>query len=937
MRDQTSLAEALWRSVVELRLAGLRSEQITPEAFAAADKHDDLTALARAYERHLDTHRIADAAAVFAEADQRMAYCPIHSDDVMVVWPETIWPPLVQGFLDVLPGRRRPWPLAEVPRLVPPRRVSMPSTADGAPADKASSRLRYLMAPDLGPRDPVQPADDSLQIFHAGGREAEIDEVCRRIVARGVPLDDVEIACGSEAHALLVWEKALRLGWPVTLASGVPATLTHPGRALLAWCDWIERDFAATRLRRLLQSGDVAPVAWRRGEEDDGAMTAGQGARLLLRAEAAWGRQTYAPAFARLRAFYRARASSEDRDAAQRARDAVTLKRLDRLEQWVGDALASVPNESETGTIDLQALLLAAREFLGQAALRASVLDASALVVLDDSLSELGALGALRVTLPAGLRFVRERVRAQRVGADRARPGHLYVSALETAGLSGRGLLCVVGLEEGRVFPAATEDPVLLDVERAALSPALRLAADRLDEAVWRVVRRLATAGREATHGVCLSFSCRDTREFRETFPSWIVLQAFRLLRSDPTLGYGDLSTWLGEPLSSVPPRADRAITRSGWWLAHARTASSETRLAALTAFSDLARGLQALSARATTAFTPWDGHVPIAGPVLDVTRRGRPVSPSTLEDAAACPFRFFLRSGLSVEPLEEERRYQDAWLDGLTRGRELHDLFARAMRDIRAEGRQPNDALDVPRVLARGRHRLDELKALLPPPSEQVFQIERDEFLHDLHLFMTAECRRSSGADAIAFEVSFGLPLDDPEVEPLAIGQPVALEIAPGQALEIRGRIDRIDRLPDGTFETIDYKTGGYWDEDWQGTFAGGTRLQHALYGVAAEMLLARRFRRPRVARGSYVFPSARGQQRRKTIPTPAPGELAAVLGELTTGIARGAFVQAVEAKACRWCQFAPACGERPWERARPKCAAAEELRWYRDLKGHP
>ena len=79
------------------------------------------------------------------------------------------------------------------------------------------------------------------------------------------------------------------------------------------------------------------------------------------------------------------------------------------------------------------------------------------------------------------------------------------------------------------MFPTATEDAVLLDDERAAISPALRRSTDRIDESVHGVLTRLATwnAGLPAT--VTFSYSCRDTREFRETYASWLMLQAFRL------------------------------------------------------------------------------------------------------------------------------------------------------------------------------------------------------------------------------------------------------------------------------------------------------------------------------------------------------------------------------------------------------------------------
>ena len=134
------------------------------------------------------------------------------------------------------------------------------------------------MAPASGPS--AAPPKTPIAVFHAGGREAEIEEVFRRILATGATLDQVEIACASDAHLALVWEKALRHNWPVTLGAGIPATFTRPGRALLGLCDWIETDFSAGHLRRLLQSGDMSV------EEHEG-FTAGPG---RSRARACGGR-----------------------------------------------------------------------------------------------------------------------------------------------------------------------------------------------------------------------------------------------------------------------------------------------------------------------------------------------------------------------------------------------------------------------------------------------------------------------------------------------------------------------------------------------------------------------------------------------------------------------------------------------------------------------
>jgi hypothetical protein len=39
-----------------------------------------------------------------------------------------------------------------------------------------------------------------VRLFHAGGREVEIEEIFRRVLAGGVALDQVEFACASDAH-----------------------------------------------------------------------------------------------------------------------------------------------------------------------------------------------------------------------------------------------------------------------------------------------------------------------------------------------------------------------------------------------------------------------------------------------------------------------------------------------------------------------------------------------------------------------------------------------------------------------------------------------------------------------------------------------------------------------------------------------------------------
>src|SRR5207245_1578117 len=110
----------------------------------------------------------------------------------------------------------------------------------------------------------------------------------------------------------------------------------------------------------------------------------------------------------------------------------------------------------------------------------------------------------------------------------------------------------------------------------------------------------------------------------------------------------------------------------------------------------------------------------------------GRVISITTLEDAAACPFRFFLRQGLGLEPVAGSDRQADVWLTPQTRGIELHAIYAGAMREVRAAGTWPPGKSFIARIRDLGTKRLLELRDEMPPPSEEVFTREAEEFLDD-------------------------------------------------------------------------------------------------------------------------------------------------------------------------------------------------------------
>jgi len=907
LADHPTLAQALWATVRELRMAGVHPDALPPNVFASPAKHAEIVALLSAYERFLDEQKRADMATVYQEAVRHADWSPIQSQDCWTELPDANWNPLQRALLDGLPGERLEPKTFELPGVSMPRRLTSPR-AQRLKAEPGTNPLAFLMTPGFVVTSGAPKPE--VHLFHAGGREAEIEEVFRRILATGVTLDLVEIACASDAHLALVWEKALRYTWPVTLGAGIPATFTRPGRALLGVCDWIETDFSAGHLRRLLQSGDMSV------EQHEG-FTAGEAARVLARAEAGWGRATYGLALGHLCKNYESRAVDPEESDADRADAQEKAERAARVRTWITDLVASVPIAGEEGTVPLQTVVSGVLDFLERRSARSNALDHRAAAALQEHIGELRALGAFSCALPEALRFVRERIQSLTVAPERPRPGHLYASHLSQAGYAGRPLVFIVGLEEGRVFSSSTEDAVLLDAERAAISHDLRLSTDRIDEAVYAVLSRLAVSGPTTT----FSYSCRDTREFRETYASWLMLQAYRLQQGNETLAYPAMKTALGEPKSDVPTDREGALSPNGWWLRGVVGAGQDGITILGAAFPQTANGRAAEERREASEFTEFDGHVPGAGPGLDPCAPTNVYSVTELEKAAECPFRFFLKRGLGVRPADERERDKDVWLDPLTRGSELHAVYAALLRRTRDENRRPGKG-DGAWLFALAQARLTQLQEEMPAATAEILARETQDFLADVELFLEAEIDETQSTP-VGLEVSFGRPLDDDE-DPLARAEPVEIALGAGLTLRIAGRMDRINELGAATFEVLDYKTGGFWRDRWKGVFAGGSRLQHALYGLAAVELLKARHKKPRITGGVYYFSSHKGRQERVRIPAPTQASIAAVLGDLRDVILTGQFTRTHDEDNCRYCDYVAACGAQTNLQAGRKAADA-------------
>ncbi len=890
--EQPGVAEALWDAVRDFRLAGLRVTDLREETFSSPEKHAEFAALLEAYERELTRSGMADAADLFRAATEARVKLPVTSNSAALELPGCCRSDLERRFVDSLPWNRRAFRTAPSPGANPPARfrrlnpgVECIAAPDSAATDAA--RLAWIADPTGAPA-PFN--DGTLTLFRAAGREAEIEEVLRRVQRDGLRLDSVEILCAHPAEYVpMLWEKSRRYDIPVTIETGIPGTLTRPVRAAMALCGWLEAGFPAVRLARMFESGLL------RTAEATGLSSSGA-ARLIRQSGATAGRGCYAAALSKLAGAAEERSNDAERDDEQREFDRQRALRARTLAEWISTVLAAIP-DTASETVPLGELIGAFAVTIENFASTGGPEDVSARTCVVSALAQLEPLAGMRRPLAFQLAVIRACLESIVVSAQRPCPGALHVAALGGRSYSGRPVTFVLGLEEGAVFPAGLEDPVLLDSERRKIAPdRLSTSSEALDEAVYARVCHIA----ELTGRVSLSYSSRDFRQGRETYPSWLMFHACRLLRPGTAFSHDELIAFLGEPATFVAVEREQATSELGWWLSGLRGLGDAALPAVRGAYEGLRHGHWAATARQTALLTKYDGLVEEAGADLDPRRGDTIQSASGLESFAGCPFGYYLKKGLRLEAPDEDDPDPDEWLDPLSRGSLLHDIYSTFLRTLRGEGRRAGSA-DWSLLWDIANRHVEEYRGRIPQLSEAVFKAEMEQMERDLRLFLKLEAEREG--ETVAVEVPFGFGEPDPE-EPLSRSDPVLIQIGGGQQIRVRGRIDRIDRHSDGSYEVIDYKTGSLYRPRFRNEFNGGTLLQHAIYAEAARKILGPA---ANITQSSYYFCTEKGsgQWVRK------PGHLDAkpVLTAIAEAMAAGAFLRGTNGSGCRFCDFQRAC----------------------------
>jgi len=393
--------------------------------------------------------------------------------------------------------------------------------------------------------------------------------------------------------------------------------------------------------------------------------------------------------------------------------------------------------------------------------------------------------------------------------------------------------LWVCGLAEG-VFPAPPgDDPLIADADRAAVAPELTRRADRVADDHRALLAVLVSTSGDRT----MCFPRGDLRRSTSHVPSRFLLDTVETLCGErPAGGRLPTASWCTEVPSFVHGLIHAPFPATRHELDVRAALAADPRIAAV---PDIARGLDMVRARRSTAFTRFDGNLGrfaarLAGrspAATDTT-----VSATRLEQWVKCPHAYFVRHVLHVDPVE--RPEEIVQITPIDRGNVVHETLERFLSElvgVPGVGR-PWSREHRARLHEILTDRFAEVEARGAAGRRLLWDRSCRQLHTQLDLFLDfdSEYRIASDADTIETELAFGRA-GDPHTA-------VEIKCSDGRTVRLRGSIDRVDRLADGHLAVIDYKSGSakpYQKISSADPLCNGQLLQLPIYAHAARALL--------------------------------------------------------------------------------------------------
>lgn len=905
---QTSLfspgiSRSIYLAIKELRIAGFSSRNFPHPAMVNPKKSEDLLKIILEYEKILKKLNYIDEADIYLQAIKYKKKNQQKKETFIV--PSNI----ELNYLEEIFFRKIILPGTKVIYLPAPRNLKKPASFYFSEPDKEEENypenpLDYLY--NIDKISSNLPGKLNIEFIQSQGEFNEVKTIIRKIKSQNIPLDEVSIFYTvQEPYSQYLYQLSRQYSLNITFGSGISIKNTSPAKLFFDLIDWIRDNYSIAKLYFLLTGGNFE---FKNQQSNPDIPTPQRVASLLRNSPIGHKRNRYIKgldlSIKQLQG--EIEQVSEDRQEWYRKK----IKDLSWIREFITQVFHELPQENFDYTISPKQV---ARGLINIVSDYSKIdeennLDQEAMKTIKERLTVFIENDYPLPDMPLNevLALIADLIKNERVNCSEPRGGFLHTASYKKGIWLNRPYNFIVGMDSAKFPDSAHDGSILLDIEKKNTGR-MNQAKGKDKESRYKMLQLLASLKGK----IILSYSRFDTQGNRELAPSSLMLQLYRLKTGDEQKDYSDYYSSFQDTSGFIPGKPQEILDSADWFLYATRHNLSDIAPLFEHLYPALSEGVYAARQREKEELNRFNGKVRVDPEWVDPRlNRGLMVSSSRLELIAFCPYLYFLKYILKIQPPQELIEDPGAWLDPSEKGILFHQIFEKfykKLKEISPPGifTSPSYANHWPILEALVLSQLKQKRKRLAPPNNLVYQHESKEILDSCRFFLHCEEEKYKGEIPAYLELAFGTR--DSQNEELGRIKAIELSLPGGKSISFQGKIDRIDKLDEDTYRIIDYKTGTPYEFSRNKYFQNGKQIQHALYALSLKKILAKAgiSAFPKIQKAGYYFPTLPGQGRQYFYGEEKREQVLEIIDLLLDIVAQGNFAMIQKADAFRCADY--------------------------------
>jgi len=705
----------------------------------------------------------------------------------------------------------------------------------------------------------------NIELIQSYGEFNEVKTIIRKIKSQNIPLDEVSIFYTiQEPYSQYLYQLSIQYFFNVTFDNGISIKNTSPAKLFFSLIDWIRDDYSMVKLYFLLTGGDFQ---FKNQYSRPDMPTPQRAASLLRNSSIRRKRNRYIKGLDLSIKQLEGEIEQVSKDRQERYRR--KINDLTIIKEFITRIFHELPQENFDYTISPKHV---ARGLINIVTDYSKIdennnLDEEAIKKIKERLAVLTESNYPLPDMPVNetLTLIADLIKNERVNCSEPRGGCLHASSYKKGIWLNRAYNFIVGMDSAKFPDSSRSGSILLDIEKK-VTDRINPNKGKDKESQYKMLQLLSSLeGR-----IILSYSHFNTQDNRELAPSSLMLQIYRLKTGDGQKDYSDFYNSFQDTSGFIPGKPNEILDSADWFLYSARQNLSDIDLLLGYLHPALSEGFYAARQRKKEELNQFNGKVKVDPKRVDPRfNRGLVVSSSRLELIAFCPYLYFLKYILKIKPPQEMNEESGIWLDPSEKGILFHQVFEKFYKRLKEIS--PAGTFISPSYTRHWRiledivlFQLELKRKRSATPNNLVYQHESKEILDSCRFFLHCEEKKYKGEIPIYLELAFGTR--DSQNEELGRKiRAVELSLPGGKSISFQGKIDRIDKLDEGTYRIIDYKTGTPYEFSQSKYFKHGQQIQHALYALSLKKILAKAgiSAFPKIQKAGYYFPTLKGQGR--------------------------------------------------------------------------